>query len=69
MPNQIFRADIAHHKNTAAEIPCSSQSLACVGAAPGQSGRRPYTSIVLCVPMYTFPFTTVGTLNFTALPA
>jgi hypothetical protein len=29
--SQIFHAAISHHKTTAAEIPCSSQSLSCVG--------------------------------------
>src|SRR6266478_1447730 len=27
----IFRAHISHRRNTAAEIPCSPQSLGCVG--------------------------------------
>jgi hypothetical protein len=34
-----------------------------------QFGRRPYTSISEELPIYTLPFATVGTVNFTAFPA
>jgi hypothetical protein len=32
-------------------------------------GNNPYTSSSVCVPTYTFPLATVGTVNFTASPA
>ena len=32
-------------------------------------GKRPYTEISPCVPTYTLPLATVGTVNFTARPA
>src|SRR5258708_27616880 len=38
-------------------------------ASRPQCAIRPKTSNCPCVPIYTFPLATVGTANFTALPA
>jgi hypothetical protein len=37
----------------------------CLGSFRVPQGRRPNTQTWVCVPTYTFPFTAVGTENFT----
>ena len=46
-----------------------AQSAAGSVARGGAAQRRPYTVRRFCPPTYTLPLATVGTANFTALPA